>query len=152
VEFSFEALDDAASAFGRIDRFVAQFPDAVGAVPDKFVAAMDDDLGTPAAVAVIHDLVREGNTAVAGRDGAAAQAAAGQVRAMLQVLGLDPADYQDDSAGGDALDAAMQFVLAARADARAAKDWAKADEIRDEMGAVGITIEDTPDGPKWEKS
>src|SRR5205085_8196183 len=111
--------------------------------------AMDDDLGTPAAVAVIHDLVREGNSAVAARDGAAAQVAAGQVRAM-QVLGLDPADYPDAGSGdGGALGAAMQFVLAARADARAAKDWARADQIRDDMGAVGITIEDSPDGPRW---
>jgi cysteinyl-tRNA synthetase len=109
---------------------------------------MDDDLGTPAAVAVIHTAVREGNA-----EPAAAEKIAGQVRAMLQVLGLDPADFPDaGDAGGDALEAAMRFVLDARTGARDAKDWARADQIRDEMAAVGISIEDTPDGPKWVKA
>jgi cysteinyl-tRNA synthetase len=148
VEFSFEALDDAAIAFRRIERFIEQYPDAIGPVPPAFAAAMDDDLGTPAAVAVIHTAVREGNA-----EPAAAERIAGQVRAMLQVLGLDPADFPDaGDAGGDALEAAMRFVLDARTGARDAKDWARADQIRDEMAAVGISIEDTPDGPKWVRS
>jgi len=148
VEFSFEALDDAAIAFRRIERFIEQYPDAIGPVPPAFAAAMDDDLGTPAAVAVIHTAVREGNA-----EPAAAEKIAGQVRAMLQVLGLDPADFPDaGDAGGDALEAAMRFVLDARTGARDAKDWARADQIRDEMAAVGISIEDTPDGPKWVRS
>jgi len=150
VEFSFEALEEAAAAFQRVERFVSRFPDAVGELPEKFVAAMNDDLGTPAAVAVIHDLVRDGNTFVSARDDDAAAGIAGQVWAMLRVLGLDPADFSDDgNAGGEALDAAMRYVLKARAAARADKDWAKADQIRDEMSSVGVTIEDTPDGPKW---
>jgi cysteinyl-tRNA synthetase len=150
VEFSFEALDEAAAAFQRIERFIARFPDATGELPEKFAAAMDDDLGTPAAVAVIHDLVREGNTKVSSGDEDAAAAIAGQVRAMLGVLGLDPADFADTATGNDdALNAAMQHVLKARADARAEKNWAEADQIRDEMAAAGVSIEDTPDGQRW---
>lgn len=149
VEFSFEALGEAAQAFDRIERFAARFPDARGEVPAPFAAAMDDDLGTPAAVALIHDLVREGNVALAARQESEAAALAGQVRAMLAVLGLDPADFPATSAGGDALAAAMEFVLRARAAARAEKDWALADQIRDEMAAHGVAIEDTPDGPTW---
>jgi cysteinyl-tRNA synthetase len=153
VEFSFEALHEAAAAFQRIERFVERFPGARGDLPDRFIAAMDDDLGTPAAVAVIHDLVREGNVAVSAREDARASGIAGQVRAMLGVLGLDPADFPDEKSQDDkALHGAMAFVIQARADARAAKDWSRADQIRDEMASVGITIEDTPDGTKWSRT
>jgi cysteinyl-tRNA synthetase len=153
VEFSFEALAEAAQAFGRIERFVDRFPEARAGLPEEFVAAMNDDLGTPAAVAVIHDLVREGNVAVTARKDARAAQIAGQVRAMLGVLGLDPADFPDETAGENkALEAAMAYVLQARTDARTQKDWARADQIRDEMSAAGISIEDTPDGPKWSLS
>jgi cysteinyl-tRNA synthetase len=114
---------------------------------------MDDDLGTPAAVAVLYDAVREGNRQLAA--GESADATAGQVRAMLGVLGLDPADPGWPSGrGGDAkLTAAVDVLVAAllerRAEARAAKDFAAADAIRDRIKAAGIEIEDTPDGPKW---
>ncbi|RNL77452.1 cysteine--tRNA ligase [Nocardioides marmorisolisilvae] len=148
VEFSFEALDDAASAFQRIERFVEQYPGVVGELPDAFVAAMDDDLGTPAAVAVIHTLVREGNA----QPGAAAKLA-GQVRAMLAVLGLDPADPAWAAGGSGkaetALAAAMELVMQQRAKARADKDWPTADAIRDALAAAGIDVEDTPDGARW---
>ncbi len=149
VEFSFDALEEAAAAFRRIERFVDRFPDVTGDLPEAFVTAMDDDLGTPAAVAVIHDLVREGNVAVTAGDDARATEIAGQVRAMLDVLGLDPADFPHERGDDSALEVAMGFVLQARADARAAKDWGRADKIRDELAAVGITIEDSADGSSW---
>jgi cysteinyl-tRNA synthetase len=166
VEFSFEALDEAAQGFRRIENFL----DRAGAVPVEgepgpgpdrlpaaFVAAMDDDLGTPAAVAVIHDQVREGNRLLA--DGAPADEVVRSVRAMLDVLGLDPADPAWPSAGGSddvklnaAVDSLVAGLLAERAQARAAKDWARADAIRDTIAAAGIDVEDTPDGPKWSLS
>ncbi|MGA8255500.1 MAG: cysteine--tRNA ligase, partial [Nocardioides sp.] len=100
VEFSFEALDEAAVGFRRVETFLATAPDvAPGVVPDAFTAAMDDDLGTPAAIAVLFDTVREGNRADDPTPAAA------QVRAMLAVLGLDPADPAWGQAGGD--DAAL---------------------------------------------
>jgi cysteinyl-tRNA synthetase len=115
---------------------------------------MDDDLGTPAAVAVLYDAVREGNRRLAA--GEDATATAGQVRAMLDVLGLDPADPAWGSTGGSddarltsAVDALVVGLLAERGEARAAKDFARADVIRDRLKAAGIAIEDTPEGPKW---
>jgi cysteinyl-tRNA synthetase len=118
---------------------------------------MDDDLGTPAAVAVIYDTVREANRlAEASEVHDGRPVAAAQVRAMLDVLGLDPADPAWPSTGGgpdtrmvEAVDALVQGLLAERAGARAAKDWSRADAIRDQIKAAGIEIEDTPAGPVW---
>ncbi len=152
VEFSFEALQESAAAFRRIEGFL----DRAGAVepgelPADFVTAMNDDLGTPAAVGVIHDLVREGNKALTSGGG---REQAAQVRAMLGVLGLDPDDPQwpqSASAGRETevIDALMQGLLAKRADAREARDFAAADAIRDQIKAAGVHLEDTPAGPKW---
>jgi len=158
VEFSFEALADAASAFGRIDRFLekAGGDAAAGSLPDAFVAAMDDDLGTPAAVAVIHDQLRHGNSQLAAGDAAGAAETASTVRAMLSVLGLDPADphWSGESSGSTerlttAVDVLVGALLDQRQTARAAKDFAAADQIRDQIAAAGIEIEDTPAGPRW---
>ncbi len=158
VEFSFEALADAASAFGRIDRFLAKAGGSAAGVslPDAFVAAMDDDLGTPAAVAVLHDQVRVGNTHLAAGDEAAALEVASFVRAMLSVLGLDPADphWTKDPGTGSAdlqgvIDALIAGLLEQRQAARAAKDFAAADAIRDQIAAAGVEIEDTAAGARW---
>ena len=128
---------------------------ARGELPEAFVAAMDDDLGTPAAVAVLYDAVREGNRLLAGRRGRRARPPA-RCAAMLDVLGLDPADPAwpsrrgaDDQSCTDAVDVLVAGLLEQRAEARAAKDFATADAIRDRIKAAGIEIEDTPDGPKW---
>jgi cysteinyl-tRNA synthetase len=160
VEFSFEALQDAAAAFRRIEAFLERaavhVPDDAGTdLPDAFVAAMDDDLGTPAAVAVVFDSVREGNRQL--NEGAAAEAGAhaAAVRAMLDVLGLNPSDAVWGGSSGDdakltqAIDVLVAGLLEQRAQARDAKDWATADAIRDRIKAAGIEVEDTPDGPKW---
>ena len=114
---------------------------------------MDDDLGTPAAVAVLYDAVREGNRQLAA--GEDATETAEQVRAMLDVLGLDPADPAWPSSGGadakltSAVDALVAGLLEQRQAARAAKDFATADALRDQIKAAGIEVEDTPAGPKW---
>ena len=154
VEFSFEALEEAAKGFRRIEDFLdrAGQPGAAEQLPEAFVAAMDDDLGTPAAVAVIHEHVREGNRLLGA--GESAFEIGRQVRAMLDVLGLDPADAVWGSDGRDSklepvVDALVLGLLAARAEARDDKDWARADAIRDQLTAAGVTIEDTPTGPKW---
>jgi len=164
VEFSFEALDEAAAGFRRIEHFldraaepsveeVAQQPSR-NQLPEAFTTAMDDDLGTPAAAAVVYDAVREGNKLLA--EGGDATSIAADVRAMLDVLGLDPADpaWGTTSSGSEekltaAVDALVAGLLEQRADARANKDFAAADAIRDRIKAAGIDIEDTPSGPKW---
>ncbi|MDT4939625.1 MAG: cysteinyl-tRNA synthetase, partial [Pseudonocardiales bacterium] len=166
VEFSFEALDEAAQGFRRIENFLGRAGALSPAVPAEttrshlpgaFVAAMDDDLGTPAAVAVIYEAVREGNRLLADGEDAAIEVA--EVRAMLDVLGLDPADPAWPSSGGSddaklsaAVDALVAGLLDERASARADKDWARADAIRHAIAAAGIDVEDTPDGPKWSLS
>jgi cysteinyl-tRNA synthetase len=162
VEFSFEALDEAAAGFARIENFLDRAADVVGEVGlggtfcAEFEEAMDDDLGTPAAVAAIYDVVREGNKLLPGGDSAALRGAASSVRAMLAVLGLDPFDPHWATGGSSAetrltavVDSLVSTLLEQRSAARAAKDFAAADAIRDQLKAAGIELEDTPQGPKW---
>jgi len=162
VEFSFEALDEAATSFRRIESFLDRAENAVGEVPSDgmlcadFVAAMDDDLGTPAAIAAIHEVVTEGNKQLTAGNRTAIRGSLASVLAMLGVLGLDPHDPNWGSLGGSddaklsaAVDALVAGLLEERAAARAEKDWSRADAIRDRIAAAGISVEDTPDGPKW---
>jgi cysteinyl-tRNA synthetase len=173
VEFSFEALDEAAAGFRRIENFLDRAAATgigrderptsttrLGApaevlLPEAFVAAMDDDLGTPAAVAVLYDTVREGNKLLADGPSADLITAVRQVVGMLDVLGLDPHDPGWPTSGGSdarltsAVDALVHGLLSQRSEARAAKDWARADQIRDQIQAAGIEVEDTPAGPVW---
>lgn len=161
VEFSFEALREAAAGFQRIEGFLERAASAIGEISGDgvpcadFVNAMDDDLGTPAAVAALHEVVREGNKLLADGDSPALRGVAASVRAMLDILGLDPADPAWGPASGEdekltgALDVLVRGVLDERAQARAAKDWARADAMRDRLKEAGIEIEDTPEGPKW---
>nr|WP_304661289.1 cysteine--tRNA ligase [Arthrobacter sp. zg-Y844] len=149
------SLQEAAAAVERIDGFLAKAAAKVdaapAAVPEAFAAAMDDDLNVPQALAVLHETVRAGNTALAAGDNETVQRALGQVRAMTSVLGLDDAtDAAAQSGPADAaLDALVQDRLAERNAARAAKDWARADAIRDSLAAAGITVEDGADGVTW---
>jgi len=160
VEFSFDALDEAAAGYRRIESFlqragVSALPDSSDALPEAFEAAMDDDLGTPAAVAVLYDVVREGNRLLASGDDVVPVAA--QVAAMLDVLGLHPADPAWSGSGSSdeedrlrsAVDALITGLLEERAQARADKDWARADAIRDRIKAAGVEVTDTADGSTW---
>jgi cysteinyl-tRNA synthetase len=161
VEFSFEALDEAAAAFRRVESFLDRAGAGSGQLPASdlpaaFTEAMDDDLGTPAAMAVMHNAVREGNAQLAEGDAEAAAGTAAQVHAMLDVLGLDPADPHWAEQGGradgrleHAVDVLVRGLLDQRAQARAAKDWPTADALRDRLAAAGIEVEDTPEGPRW---
>ena len=120
-----------------------------------FTDALDDDLGTPAAVAAIHEAVRQGNTALADGDDAAVAGALGSVRAMLGVLGLDPLDPQWATGGSDeqltqVTGGLVSLALEQRQAARARKDFAAADAIRDQLTSLGVSVEDTPQGPRWE--
>ncbi len=163
VEFSFEALDEAAVGFRRMEAFLERAAELLGEIPGdgmlcaEFIEAMDNDLGTPGAVAAIHDVVREGNKLIAGGDSAALRGNAASVRAMLDVLGLDPHDpawagsgasAQDDKLKA-AVDALVAGLLEERAQAREAKDWARADAIRDQIKQAGIEVTDTSTGPTW---
>ncbi|OZM82676.1 cysteine--tRNA ligase [Pseudonocardia sp. MH-G8] len=160
IEYSDTALQESVAAYRRIESFVHRVRERAGTpetgtVPAEFAAAMDDDLGTPGALAVVHGAVREGNTALDRGDHAAAGAAAAAVRAMTGVLGLDPLDpfwAESDGPGditGSALTALVEDLLAQRQEARARRDFAAADEVRNRLTAAGVSVEDSPDGPTW---
>jgi cysteinyl-tRNA synthetase len=130
-------------------------PPAPGGWPAGFAAALNDDLGVPQALAVVHATIHEGNNALAAGDTGAMAAALASVRAMLDVLGLDPLAEPWASRGADdglreVVDALVQAALADRQAARDRRDYAAADAIRDQLQAAGVIIEDTPEGPRWE--
>jgi cysteinyl-tRNA synthetase len=156
-------FDEAEAALDRISTFLeragrvitaeADEVEFVAALPDAFVAALDDDLNVPQALAVVHERVRAGNTALDAGDRDEAGAAFRDVTAMLGVLALDPADEQWQGGGSpaeaSALDALVQTMIVLRAEARGAKDWAAADRVRDALAVAGIALEDTADGTLW---
>jgi cysteinyl-tRNA synthetase len=160
IEFSEHALTEAAASYRRIEGFVQRATEAVGPtergeLPQSFVTAMDDDLGVPQALAVVHDTVRDGNAALAdGRTDVTRQALAA-VRAMTGVLGLDPADerWAEGGLGGRSLrrvvDALVEVAIQQRQEARDRKDFAAGDAIRDALKAAGVQLEDTPNGTRW---
>ncbi|BBH65059.1 cysteine--tRNA ligase [Actinoplanes sp. OR16] len=159
IDYTDEALREAAVAYRRIEGFVHRAAEVVGngrpkAVPPAFADAMNDDLNTSAALAVVHDTIREGNTALAASDEAGIRGALTAVRAMLGVLGLDPLDesWGGSERGNDlkpVVDSLVALALEQRAQARARKDWAAADSVRDQLKNAGIQVEDTPTGPRW---
>jgi cysteinyl-tRNA synthetase len=122
----------------------------------KVAEAMDDDLAVPAALAVLQEHIHEGNRLLALDDEAALSQVLGEVRAMLDVLGLDPLSEPWVSRSGrvddrarTTLDVLVRAELDRREQARVAKDFAAADAIRDRLKAAGILVEDTPAGPRW---
>ena len=153
LEYSETALTEAAAGYRRIEDFLGHFDDLeLGEWTQSFEDAMNDDIAVPKALAEIHTTVRAGNKALAAGDEAEARTLAGQVRAMAHVLGFDPLEWEDgaQASGADAaLDALVQAELERRTQARADKDFATADAVRDRLAAAGITITDTPDGPTW---
>jgi cysteinyl-tRNA synthetase len=159
IDYSDAALRENAVAYQRIEGFVIRAVERVGAgdpgaLPAAFVAAMDDDLNTSGAFAVVHETVRVGNTALADGDDDAARVALAEVRSMLGILGLDPLDPAWSGPVGSSslegvIDGLVALALEQRAAARTRKDWAAADAVRDQLKAAGINVEDTPQGPRW---
>lgn len=159
IDYSDESLRESAVAYRRVEGFVRRAVERVGTgplgeLPAEFAAALDDDFNTSAAVAVLHDTVRDGQIALAGADDAATSSALAVVRAMLDVLGLDPLDpawsgYGQDGELRSVVDALVALALEQRAQARGRKDWAAADSVRDQLKQAGVVVEDTPHGPRW---
>ncbi|WP_109210173.1 MULTISPECIES: cysteine--tRNA ligase [Microbacterium] len=162
LDITASTFDEAEAALDRIRTFLERALRTLradedvrveAAVPAAFAGALDDDLGVPQALAVLHETVREGNSALDAGDRQAALRAFADVAVMTGVLGIDPLDPQwrstDASAEASALDTLVQTMIAQRAEARAAKDWAAADRIRDAIAAAGIALEDTSDGTHW---
>jgi cysteinyl-tRNA synthetase len=124
-------------------------------IPISFAAVMDDDLDVAAALRAVHATVHDGNYAIRSGDRDAVAASLAQVRAMLAVLGLDPLDphwLASDSSGRllGVIDGLVDLALRQREAAQARDDYASADSIRDTLETVGVEVEDTLDGPRWE--
>ncbi len=161
LEYSEESLQEAAAGYRRIEGFLARAAEALGEIPvgewtERFEAAMDEDLGVPRALAEIHNTVRRGNQALADGNRDMALELASAVRAMAGVLGVDPMSekWAQEAGGGSekamhALGVLVSSELETRAEARANKDWATADAVRDRLTEAGIEVTDTADGPTW---
>jgi len=121
----------------------------------RFVAAMDDDFNTREAFSAMYDLVRELNT-VARKDQNKAQALAGELKALGEILGVlqvDPKAFlkgssQDD---GGLSDTAIEALIAERKSAKLAKNYARADEVREELKQQGVILEDSREGTRWRR-
>ena len=154
LEFSFEALTESATAFKRIEAFLSRAESILGKAPeiliaDEFTAAMNDDLAVPLGLAFISESMRIGNSA--GDDKKVLAKTAGEIRGALSILGCDPKDaaFASSKSNDLAMDGLIKLALEQREAARVRKDFAAADQIRDQIAALGITVEDTSNGPRW---
>jgi cysteinyl-tRNA synthetase len=157
IEYSDAAIAESVVALERIDNFVRRAGDVVGVIaehiPEEFAAAMNDDLGTPAAVAVLHNVVREGNQALEAGETDLVATRLAEVLSMLAILGLDAAggawERSVDQQLTAVVDGLVTELLKHREAARERKDFAAADAIRDSLAALGVEVLDTPQGPRW---
>jgi cysteinyl-tRNA synthetase len=163
IDYHDGALVEAEAALDRIETFLTRAnrrlaetrfaSHGVQIIPEAFGAAMDDDLAIPQALAVLHDRVRAGNAALDDEDLETTATIRAEVIAMTEVLGIDPhaPEWQASAAAPTdrALAALVDRLLDDREKARAARDFAAADRIRDELAAAGITVEDSPTGSHW---
>jgi cysteinyl-tRNA synthetase len=159
IDYSEAAVRESAVGYQRLENFVTRAVELVGAIPPgdlpaEFVAAMDDDLNTSRALAHVHDTVRDANAALAAGDEPAVITALASVRAMLDILGVDPLDAHWSGGGStddlrSTVDALVALALEQRKAARDRKDWSAADAVRDQLRAAGVVVEDTPNGPRW---
>ncbi|WP_279797505.1 cysteine--tRNA ligase [Rothia dentocariosa] len=151
------SLEEARVAIERVEAFLAATSELMAPnlqdrrVPQDFADALDDDMNIPRALAVLHEQTRAGNAALAA--GADASERANAVWAMANVLGLTSLMNLDGSGASgaehQALDALIHTILEQRASARAEKDWATADRMRDVLAAAGITVKDGAQSSTW---
>jgi cysteinyl-tRNA synthetase len=151
MEIGEKELRDAEKAAERIDTLMrrarrAELPTVEPGDTSKFRAAMDDDFDTPAAIAIVFELVRDANAALDENRAADASTLVATVRELLSVLGLW---WNDDIPD---LDGEIADLVTARDDARDRKDWGEADRIRDELKDRGIVLEDTAQGTVWRRA
>jgi len=160
LEFSFEALEEAAVNFRRIEGFLKRSSEVLGkkvepVIASSFADAMNDDLAVPTALAGISESLRRGNTALTANDKKGIETSASEIRGALSILGCDPFDAafaHGASADQSVLDGLVALALDQRAAARERKDFASADAIRDQIAALGVILEDTPQGTRWSLS
>ena len=158
LEFSFEALDEAVVSFKRIENFLNRAKELLGSTPGMEISqelsdALNDDLAVPQVLAQISEWLKLGNSALSASDKAQVARYASYIRAALSIIGTDPFDsaYASSSSADltGAVDGLISLLLEQRSAARARKDFAAADQIRDQIIAMGISIEDRADGVRW---
>ncbi|CAB4705153.1 unannotated protein [freshwater metagenome] len=158
LEYSQTALEESAVAFRRVENFLKRAAEITGSLPKcevstSFAAAMDDDLAVPVGLATISENLRLGNQAITDNDVSEISKNANEIRGALEILGCDPFDKNfTDFRSADlsqAMDGVIALALKERTSARERKDFAASDAIRDGLLALGITIEDTAQGPRW---
>ena len=158
LEFSFEALEESAVAFSRIENFLNRAIETLGKNPEpviskNFAKLMDDDLAVPQALALVSEWLKSGNSALTSGDSKSVSESAANIRGVLSILGCDPfeAAFAQSGSGNlnEAMDGLIALLLEQREAARLRKDFSSADSIRDRITSLGITIEDTAQGPRW---
>ena len=158
LEFSFEALDEAVVSFKRIENFLTRAKELLASTPEIEISqelsdALNDDLAVPQVLAQISEWLKLGNSALSASDKAQVARYASFIRAALSIIGTDPFDsaYSSSSSADltGAVDGLISLLLEQRSAARARKDFAAADQIRDQIIAMGISIEDRADGVRW---
>ena len=157
LEFSHESLAESATSFRRIENFLIRAKEILGTIPSKIISRkmsdlMNDDLAVPQVLAMISELLRQGNSALTSTDTTTISQTASEIRGALDILGCDPFDPNFESvkpSSETAIDGLISLLLEQREAARFRKDFAAADEIRDRIAGMGIIIEDTPTGPRW---
>jgi cysteinyl-tRNA synthetase len=157
-----DSLAAAGAALDRLDAAVAalgayredgpedpELPASLEAACVAFGEALDDDLNVSAGLAVVFDLVRDLNRRIERRSLSTADAARAleTLRDLDRVLGVLP-----DAEPAEDIDPAIAALLEARVEARASRDFAASDRLRDELAALGVTVEDTRDGQRWRRS
>ena len=165
INYSIEVIEQCKAALERLyncrdnirfmlEKSQGSMTDAEKAVADgfakyreRFIEVMDDDLNTADAISVLFELVREINTALTGEPSKEFVKAAEDIFTELtNVLGLVYVEKEDS------LDEEIENLIAQRTEARKNKDWATADKIRDQLKAMNIVLEDTPQGIKWHRA
>jgi cysteinyl-tRNA synthetase len=159
LDYSEAALEAAGAALERLDTLLAALkgyveahaddptlPDLLESTRSAFEAAVDDDLNASAALAAIFELVREANRRLAARS--ISESDADRIIQLLRdldrVLGILPE-------AEEALEPELAALLEARLAARSAREWARSDQLRDELAAHGVLVEDTRDGQRWRR-
>ena len=121
----------------------------------RFIESMDDDFNTREAFSAMYDLVRELNT-VARKNQTKAQALAGELKALGGILGVlqeDPEAFLKGASKetGGLSDAAIEALIAEREAAKLTKNYARADEVREELKQQGVILEDSREGTRWRR-
>lgn len=166
MEVNAEVMSQARAGIERIDAMARRAgaagipldgPERHGPSLEAFQAAMDNDLGTPEAVAVIFDTVRRANSVLDAGDFGDTDEAARLVATVIDLAGslgirVGRTPGAEDTDGASSADSdRIEALVAARSSARDSKDFTEADRLRDELAELGVVVEDTPSGPVWHR-